>query len=36
MRAPSLLVDGKPRPMEVEVGKNNTKPGDDSLRVKLR
>ena len=32
----NLMIDGKPRPMEVEVGHSNTKPGMNPLRVALR
>ncbi|HEV8364743.1 MAG TPA: hypothetical protein VGQ52_14610 [Gemmatimonadaceae bacterium] len=31
-----LMIDGQPRPNEVEVGKSNFKPGELPVRVKLR
>jgi hypothetical protein len=31
-----LLIDGKPRPEEVEVGKDNFKPGTDPVRVRIK
>ena len=32
----NLMIDGKPRPLEVEVGHNNTKPGVNPVRVALK
>lgn len=31
----NLLIDGQPRPMEVEVGRDNFKPGENPVRVRL-
>lgn len=31
-----LMIDGQPRPMEVEVGKDNFKPGTIPVRVRLK
>jgi hypothetical protein len=31
-----LMIDGQPRPKEVEVGKDNFKPGELPVRVKLK
>jgi hypothetical protein len=32
----NLMIDGKPSPQEIEVGKSNAKPGVNPLRVQLK
>jgi len=31
-----LMIDGQPRPNQVEMGKSNFKPGELPVRVKLK